>query len=116
MQKSCEVRFTRYYRAAPAEVWAALTDADSLRRWLGPAVELGRVTRSEPERVLELDWDAGGEEPSVVRFDLTAAGEGTRLVLDHRRIDARIGMRAMADWERRLLRLQSLVERSTVAR
>jgi len=52
----CELRLTRRYDATPAEVWAALTEPESLER------------------------------------RLAADGEGTLLVLDHRRIDERFGM------------------------
>ena len=130
MDASCEVRLTRYYRAAPDEVWAALTDSDSLARWLAQPGELdlrrggsfelqfqngnrinGQVRSVEPSRLLELDWAASGEEPSIVRFELSADGGGTVLVLDHRLIDARVGMRYMARWERHLGRLDAVVER-----
>jgi uncharacterized protein YndB with AHSA1/START domain len=128
--RSCEVRLTRYYSAAPDDVWAALTDPDSLARWLaapgqldlrrGGSFELelqdgermiGRVRSVEPSRVLELDWMARGEEPSIVRFELSQDGGGTVLVLDHSRIDARVGMRYMARWERHLEWLDAVVER-----
>jgi uncharacterized protein YndB with AHSA1/START domain len=128
---SCEVRLTRYYGAAPDEVWAALTDRESLARWLGRpgAVDLrrggafeveldaseaveGRVRSVEPSRLLELDWTAAGEEPSIVRFELNPdADGGTVLVLDHRRIEATIGMRYLTRWGRRLTRLDAMVER-----
>jgi uncharacterized protein YndB with AHSA1/START domain len=126
----CEVRLTGYYGAAPQEVWAAQTDRDSLARWLaapaklelrrGGAFELrrqdghsmnGRVRSVEPPRLLELDWTDGDEQPYIVRFELRADGGGTVLVLDHRRIDARVGMRYMARWERHLGRLDAVVER-----
>src|SRR5688572_27280274 len=94
----CEVRLTRRYAATPAEVWAALTDPGSIGRWLAPAVAIvlepggpfelampgddrikARVREVEPERVLELDWVYAAEDPSVVRFELTADGDGTML-------------------------------------
>jgi uncharacterized protein YndB with AHSA1/START domain len=130
VEGACEVRLTRYYRAAPDEVWAALTDRDSLARWLavpgdldlrrGGSFELelqngetmsGRVRSIEPSRLLELDWMAAADEPSIVRFELSPDGGGTVLVLDHHRIDARVGMRYMARWERHLGRLDAVVER-----
>lgn len=130
MTGTCELRLTRHYRAAPEEVWAALTEPDSLRRWLATPVEIdlhsgksfrlrlseretmdGRVRAVDPPRALELDWIREGEEPSVIRFDLTPDGDGTVLVLDHRRIEARIGMRYAAVWERRLHALDAEVER-----
>jgi uncharacterized protein YndB with AHSA1/START domain len=120
---------TRHYRATPDEVWAALTQPDSLARWLAPAREValrlggpfelqlerwtmkGRVRAVEPSRMLELDWVDSDAEPSVVRFELSPDGSGTRLVLDHRRIDARVGMRYAARWDRHLGRLDAVVER-----
>jgi uncharacterized protein YndB with AHSA1/START domain len=125
---TCEVRYTRYYDAALDEVWAALTEPDSLARWLGPTHELalhrggrfeleldgrtvtGRVRAAEPSRLLELDWVEGGERPSIVRFELSSDGSGTVLVLDHRRIDAAIGMRYLTRWGSRLTRLDREVE------
>jgi uncharacterized protein YndB with AHSA1/START domain len=125
---TCEVRYTRYYRAAPDEVWAALTEPGSLARWLGPTGEValrpggpfelqlecktmrGRVRAVEPSRVLELDWVEADEPPSIVRFELSSDGSGTVLVLDHRRIDARIGMRYLTRWGDRLTRLDGAVE------
>ena len=72
----CDVRFTRRYDATPAEVWAALTEPDSVARWLGPVPT--SVRESQPERLLELDWLIPGDEPSVVRFELRPSeGGGT---------------------------------------
>lgn len=102
-------------------MWAALTEPDSLGRWLartvalelvpGGAFELtigvaARVREVEPERVLELDWRFADEDPSVVRFELAADGEGTLLVLDHQRIDARFGMTYISRWTGALARLR----------
>jgi uncharacterized protein YndB with AHSA1/START domain len=130
MSETCEVRLTRYYGASPEEVWAALTTPESIARWLAQpgAIELhrggsfrlrlsdretmdGRVRAADPPKLLELDWAREGEEPSVLRFDLRPDGEGTVLVLDHRRIDATVGMAYMAVWERRLRSLDAEVER-----
>ena len=104
----CEVRFTRRYNATPAEVWAALTEPESIARWLGPVPT--RVRESEPERMLELDWEPPGDEPSVVRFELTAReGGGTQLVLDHRRINAVQGGLYSERWTNTLLHLDELL-------
>jgi uncharacterized protein YndB with AHSA1/START domain len=116
----CSVRFTRRYAASPHEVWAALTEPDSLRRWLDPGCEIsveegasfgigddrivGRVRAVEPQRLLELDWDTRGD-PSVVRFELTSDGTGTVLVLDHERIEESEGMTYMRRWTQALGRL-----------
>jgi uncharacterized protein YndB with AHSA1/START domain len=103
----CEVRFTRRYDATPAEVWAALTEPDSVARWLGPVPT--SVREAEPERLLELDWLVPGDEPSVVRFELVATESGTELVLDHRRINAVQGMLYSERWTNTLRRLDELV-------
>ena len=104
----CAVRVTRRYAAAPAEVWAALTEPDSLRRWLGDSewARIGGHTREvEAERLLVLDWRAPGEEPSLVRFEIRADGDGTVLVLDHSLIEEQLGMVYMQVWSQRLDRL-----------
>ena len=120
------LRLTRYLDAPAADVWAALTEPDSIARWLarsavvelasGGAFELvfdgagtsmvGRVRALETGRVLELDWDYPGEEPSIVRFEIIPHERGTKLVLDHRRLDAVFCMRYFGRWERALDRLE----------
>lgn len=97
MPEECSLRLTRRYAQPPAEVWRALTEPESLDRWLRPGFP---VTQREVEqgRVLELDWRPPGEEPSVVRIELAPAGGGTTLVLDHARIQAVRGMAAMRFW------------------
>ncbi|MGZ4281168.1 MAG: hypothetical protein ACXVFC_02235 [Gaiellaceae bacterium] len=97
MSEECSLRLTRRYAEPPAEVWRALTDPASLERWLRPGFEVPQ-REVEPGRVLELDWRPPGEEPSVVRIEVAAAGSGTRLVLDHERIEAARGMAAMRFW------------------
>jgi uncharacterized protein YndB with AHSA1/START domain len=131
------VRLTRRYDASPAEVWAALTEPVSLARWLartqtvelfpGGAFELrftddestwvaGQVTEVEHEGVLELDWRHPGEQPSIVRFELAADGDGTVLVVDHRRLEERLGLAYAAGWRQHLDRLESCIETSEVPR
>jgi uncharacterized protein YndB with AHSA1/START domain len=126
----CSLRLTRRYAAAPDEVWAALSDPESLARWLaaphvielhhGGRFELelpgggrieGRVRKIKPGRVLELDWRCGEEEPSVVRFELTEDGEETVLVLEHSRIDEPLGMVYIARWTGAIERLGEGLER-----
>jgi uncharacterized protein YndB with AHSA1/START domain len=119
----CEVRLTRRYAATPAEVWAALTDPDSIGRWLARAIEVelampgdvriaASVREVEPERVLELDWIYAGEDSSVVRFELAPDGDGTLLVLDHRRIDEPLGMSYISRWTAALARFANELQRS----
>jgi uncharacterized protein YndB with AHSA1/START domain len=127
---TCSLRLTRRYAASPAEVWDALSDVGSVGRWLAlpRAIELraggrfeielpgekrmeGRVREVEAERVLELDWSFDGEQPSVVRFELSEDGDETVLVLDHRQIEEPIGMVYIARWEGALERLDAEVAR-----
>jgi uncharacterized protein YndB with AHSA1/START domain len=121
----CEVRVTRRYDAAPAEVWDALTDPASLGRWLARAVDVqleaggafvlalpgdgglidARVRELQAPHVLELDWRHADEDRSIVRFELAPDGDGTVLVLDHRRIDEPVGMAYITRWSGALDRL-----------
>lgn len=122
--RHCSVRLTRRYDASPAEVWGALTEPESIARWLarprafelaaGGAFELelpdrnvisGGVREVEPGRVLELDWRYADEDASVVRFELAEDGDGTVLVLDHRQIDEVVGMAYMTRWSGLFTRL-----------
>jgi uncharacterized protein YndB with AHSA1/START domain len=102
-----------------------LTESDSLHRWLDPNCELsleegalfvlgggrisGQVRALEPQRLLELDWDTGGD-PSVVRFELISDGTSTVLVLDHERIEESAGMTYMQQWTQALARLDAEIE------
>jgi uncharacterized protein YndB with AHSA1/START domain len=68
------------------------------------------VRESEPERLLELDWLPPGDDPSVVRFELTGRDGGTQLVLDHRRINAVLGMPYLERWVNTLPRLDEVLQ------
>jgi len=105
----------RDLRHSPEKVWQALTDPAQLREWapfdadgsLGaagrtvklttvgaptPMVSETTVTRAEPPRLLEYNW--GGQE---IRWQLEAAGGGTRLTLWHN-IDRRFIAMGAAGW------------------
>lgn len=51
----------------------------------------GRVTRWEPPHALAFTWDDGAH-PSEVTFELTPHGDGTLLVLTHRKLATRADM------------------------
>ncbi len=119
------IRFERRYAAPPDEVWDALIDPERLARWLAPGtigeheVELdfgeggsvtGRVLRREPPTLLELEWRFPGEDESVVRFELARDGDGTRLVLEHRALDAGRAVGYGAGWHAHLEALRDLLE------
>ncbi len=99
------VRFERLIARPPAKVWAALTEPKVLANWLGAAevepkrggkfvfrfhdtdtVMTGKIAAFEPERVLEYSWVESGVDmpPSSVRWELSRADDGCRLVLTHR--------------------------------
>jgi uncharacterized protein YndB with AHSA1/START domain len=100
------IRFERRYEATAEDVWAALTQAASLSRWLGAEVELrpevgsqvllrwpggeqmtGSILRCHPPRLLEYSWSEGeGEPESVVTFEISPAGSASILVLEHRQL------------------------------
>jgi uncharacterized protein YndB with AHSA1/START domain len=107
--RRCSVRLTRRYAASPAEVWRALTEPESVARWLGAPLAAERIRELEPERLLELDWEPPGEEASVVRFEVTAEGDRTVVVVDHRLIEERFGMAYINSWLRAVDRFEAEV-------
>jgi uncharacterized protein YndB with AHSA1/START domain len=99
------VRLERVYPVDADTLWSYLTTKDGLSRWIadgeiGPErVHLvfhdnpdypitGTILVWEPPHVVELEWNGGPSQPegSVVRFELTPADDGTRLLLTHSRI------------------------------
>jgi uncharacterized protein YndB with AHSA1/START domain len=133
------LRFERRYRQPVDRVWRAVTEADEMVQWFPSAVEgdravgaelafpdeaaraaaraegrpykadgpvfRGLVLAYEPPTVFSFTW--GGE---LLRFELTADGEGTRLVftqvLSHRSTAARNG----AGWHQCLGALGGLLD------
>ena len=108
----CSLRLTRRYAASPVEVWAALTEPDSVRRWFDASSNglPGRVRASRPHHLLELVWESD-DDLSVVRFELTEDERGTVLVLDHSLIEESVGMAFTQLWTNALDRLYGEVER-----
>lgn len=121
------MRFERRYEASPEEVWSALTEPDSIRRWLfadavlepwvGGAFGLawsggeragGSVRVWEPPRVLEVDWDHG-ELHTVLRIEVMAAESGAVLVLDHRNVTAKAALGIGPGWHAHLEGLGELL-------
>jgi uncharacterized protein YndB with AHSA1/START domain len=105
----------RQLRQPPAAVWKALTEPARLAAWApftaerslaepgdltltmidgDDRVELAAtVTNAEPPALLEYSWG-----PDVLRWELAAAGGGTRLTLRHRVGDRDDLARAAAGW------------------
>ena len=98
-------------------VWSAITDAAERASWMGETtidarvgghIEMmpsappiapdhkrmtGRITAWDPPHVFEHEWNQrilqSGGEPSVVRYELAADGDGTRLRFSHRGLGVR---------------------------
>jgi uncharacterized protein YndB with AHSA1/START domain len=116
-----QIRFERRLRHPPARVWDALVDVDQQDRWVpgvriharvgGPVVfdfdadgrAEGEVLLVDPPRALEHTWLWPGEPPSTVRWEISADGAGSLLVLLHRplrpepAVDYAAGWHAMLD-------------------
>ncbi len=106
--------FVRDLRHPPARVWTALTEPGQLRAWApfvpdrdlagtGPVTltmldaddpaDRATVRRAEPPTLLEYTW---GED--LLRWELAAAGAGTRLTLRHRVTDRDWLAKVAAGW------------------
>jgi uncharacterized protein YndB with AHSA1/START domain len=120
------VRFERVYDYRPEELWAAVTEPEQIRGWLGETeldldggrgiirFEGGgsvtiRVRRLEPGRLVEYDWEIPGEPPSVLRVELEPQDRGTLLVLDHRRLSTDQATGYGAGWHAHLDALESML-------
>ena len=119
------VRFERWLDAPIDDVWVALTTPDGLASWLAPAtVDLreggvmdidfgedglagGTIRALDPPRLLEYDWRFPGEPDSVIRFELTAHGARTELVLEHRLLPDDQAIGYGAGWHAHLDRLEA---------
>ena len=92
------VELRRTFRAPAGDLWDACTNPERVRRWFlplsgdlrpGGTFQLegnagGTITTCEPPRRLELTWQFGDAEPSLVSLELAPAGEdATELVLRH---------------------------------
>jgi uncharacterized protein YndB with AHSA1/START domain len=121
------VRFEREFPVPVAELWDVLTSPERLARWLAPGtiggpdgpvrldfgeggIVTGRVLRWEPPSLLEFEWRFAGETESVVRFELSPTGTGTRLVLDHRALAEGHATGYSAGWHAYLASLSDYLE------
>ena len=97
------VVFDRHYATTPDDLWQACTDPERLARWFAPVsgdLRIGgrftihfddadapqcRVVACEPTTRLVWEWPVR-DVATVVTVDVTADGEGARLVLRHERL------------------------------
>jgi uncharacterized protein YndB with AHSA1/START domain len=122
-----DLRYVRHYSRPIETVWAALTDPTRLADWLGaarveprvggrfelfierPRPMTGRILTWQPPTLLEFSWDTGDAPETVVRFELSSEGDGTRLILMHNGIGFDwIGL-VLPGWHTHLERLASLL-------
>ena len=104
------------------DVWAAITEPEELEAWLSTTeleprpggriqidfgdndVVLGSVRTFDPPHVFEFTWSDpnDGNDPSVVRFELSADGDETVLRFTHRRQLERLARSTAAGWHAQL--------------
>jgi uncharacterized protein YndB with AHSA1/START domain len=105
--------FRRTYRHSPERVWDAIATAEGLREWLmcthaliegrvGGRIETvsgppgyrssGTIRAWQPPRVFEYEWNVAPVpemphgERAIFRYELTAAGDATELLVTYRRL------------------------------
>ncbi len=138
--------FRRRLPHPPEEVWRALTDPAELSKWYmttatidgrrGGSIDFvagpsrlhvtGRILTWDPPRVFEHEWKVAPRaelrsgEDAVIRWELSADGDGTLLHLEHRalnrmtalgfapgthafldRLEAQLGRQQLPNWQHR---------------
>lgn len=113
------LRYERRYEATPDEVWSAVTEPESIKRWLfadsliepraGGAFRLtwdehhatGSVLAWDPPTLLEVEW-LESDLQSILRIEISAVEDGTLLVLDHRKLTREPALRVGPGWHAHL--------------
>ncbi|GAA1935084.1 hypothetical protein GCM10009775_28740 [Microbacterium aoyamense] len=123
------VSLAREYRAAPAEVWHAITTPERIARILGALtgpvptapgdvfhIDIGgeRVRRAELMKCaapyeLAYTWWSGDDDPGSVRIRLTPTGDGTRVTITHDRLRPHWTGGYGAGWEASLAALAEVL-------
>jgi uncharacterized protein YndB with AHSA1/START domain len=125
-----DVRFERHYPRPVETVWSALTDPARLADWMGaseleprlggrismmgngPHPMTGRITVWDPPKVLEFTWSNTHAPDSVVRYELTPADGGTRLLFTHRGMPYENSALMLPGWHDLFARLGSWLDGS----
>jgi uncharacterized protein YndB with AHSA1/START domain len=122
-------RLVRTFDHPPQMVWGALTHSQRLVEWLAPgtiaqalggAVKLdfvdsgividSRVSAFVPGRLIEYSWSGPNEPLRPVRWEIEAAGCGTRLTLTLTLPASEDVARSCAGWEAHLEMLAAALE------
>lgn len=125
------VVFDRHYATTPADLWQACTEPERLARWFAPVSgELSaggeftvhfddadtprcRVLSCRAPERLVWEWPIR-DVRTVVTAELSADGEGTRLVLRHERLTAGQASGYAAGWDTYVRRLDAVVDGTPV--
>ncbi|WP_172123126.1 MULTISPECIES: SRPBCC family protein [unclassified Devosia] len=126
-----DVRFERHYDRPVETVWSAITEPERLADWMGAAYvephvggrfELmvggphpmtGIVCAWEPPHLLEFSWSNTHAPDSVVRYELSREGNGTRLIFTHRGMPYVNSALMLPGWHDFLDHLESLLSGAT---
>ena len=96
---TASVRFERHYATDVADLWSAVTEPERVARWFAPVTgdfrvggkvdvhfddhdNVYEVQTCEPPSLLVVHW-IHDDGQSLVRAELAATPDGSRLVLDH---------------------------------
>ena len=123
-----DIRFERTYARPVETVWSALTEPERLADWMGvshvephvggrfdtiqdsAAPSTGKVVAWEPPKILEFTWSNKDAPDSVIRYELTPAGQSTRLVFTQRGVLPGRSALMMPGWQWLFDRLANVLE------
>ncbi|WP_400162053.1 SRPBCC domain-containing protein [Brevibacillus sp. TJ4] len=129
------VRFIRHLNHSLEKVWAAITSPDMVAQWLTAETEIelaaggkvgfrfgntgdvasGAITQVNPPTLIEYTWNSPDAGQSVVRWDLSAEGEGCLLILSHTFLGAYDLPRMQAGWHVHLEMLDGALADNPIA-
>lgn len=127
-EDTIDVRFERFYPRPVETVWSAITEPARLADWMGVSeiepfvggtVRLmidsehpahGEVQLWDPPKMFEFSWSNTHARDTVVRYELSPAGGGTRLIFTHQRMPYQTSALMLPGWHNFLSRLGATLE------